>query len=224
MSAQSRNGLCRRPQKHNAERAVARDQLARTALSGHTNTQNTVQMRVLSLLCHISTHEHSKRSPKASSGCSRWPYRPSAQLGQAHQMNGGPGRRCCGVASATPRCRFDFEPQLVPANAWSGDHRQRSLTQAHRRASRCSSSNRARARCSRLQAVGLRATSRKCALLSVLTLPVRAPDGPPLRSTRPLRSTFSSPSIGPAPRIFTVSSVSSEDTTSSLHPFFYHTT
>ena len=48
------------------------------------------------------------------------PYRPSAQLGQAHRMNGEPGRWCCGVASATPRCRFEFESQLVPANAWSG--------------------------------------------------------------------------------------------------------
>eukprot|EP00966_Prymnesium_polylepis_P232409 5375420-Prymnesium_polylepis.1 len=76
----------------------------------------------------MPTHEHSKRSLEASSRCSRWPYRPSAQLGQAHRMNGEPGRWCCGVASATPRCRFDFESRLVPANAWSGDHRQRSLT------------------------------------------------------------------------------------------------
>ena len=103
------------------------------ALSGHTNTQNTVQMRVLSLLSHISTHEHSQRSPKASSGCSRWPYRPSAQLGQAHRMNGGPGRRCCGVASVTPRCRVDSASQFDPADAWSDDHRQQSPTRAHRR-------------------------------------------------------------------------------------------
>ena len=90
-------------------------------------------MRVLSLLSHISTHEHSQRSPKASSGCSRWPYRPSAQLGQAHRMNGGPGRRCCGVASVTPRCRVDSASQFDPADAWSDDHRQQSPTRAHRR-------------------------------------------------------------------------------------------
>ena len=78
-------------------------------------------------------HEHSQRSPKASSGCSRWPYRPSAQLGQAHRMNGGPGRRCCGVASATPRCRIDSASQFDPADAWSDDHRQQSPTRAHRR-------------------------------------------------------------------------------------------
>ena len=90
-------------------------------------------MRVLSLLSHISTHEHSQRSPKASSGCSRWPYRPSAQLGQAHRTKGGPGRRCCGVASVTPRCRVDSASQFDPADAWSDDHRQQSPTRAHRR-------------------------------------------------------------------------------------------
>ena len=135
-------------------------------------------MRVLTLLIHILTHEHSQRSPKASSGCSRWPYRPPAQLGQAHRMNGGPGRWCCGVASATPRCRFDFESHFLPTDAGSGDHRQQSPTRAHRRrAGVLFVENRARARCSRPKAVGLRATSRRCELLSELTWPVRASNG-----------------------------------------------
>ena len=90
-------------------------------------------MRVLTLLSHILTHDHSQGSPTASSGCSRcvrWLSRPPAQLGQAHRMNGGPGRWCCGVASATPRCRSDFESHFLPTDAGSGDHRQQSPTRA----------------------------------------------------------------------------------------------
>ena len=49
-----------------------------------------------------------------------------AQLGQAHRMNGGPGKRCCGVASygqyGYGQCHaamplFDFESHFVPTDA-----------------------------------------------------------------------------------------------------------
>ena len=151
------------------------------ALLGHRCAQSGLYdpiSTVLSLLSHISTHEHSQRSPKASSGCSRWPYRPSAQLGQAHRMNGGPVRRCCGVASVTPRCRIDSASQFDPADAWSDDHRQQSPTRAHRR--RAGALRRIELE---LDARGCRQSacepppSRRCELLSELTWPVRASNG-----------------------------------------------